>query len=77
MNNTPDLSPLIKGVFVVVGFAIVLGQYPRLEAWARAQATQAVAWKQSLPYFFQGSARHAHRKAKHAPTYSEDRGAAK
>ena len=50
--QTPDLSPLVKGVIVVVGLAIALGQYPKLETWARAQALEAVAWKQGLPYFF-------------------------
>jgi hypothetical protein len=52
MNTTPDLSPLIKGVLVLIGIAIVLGQYPRLENWARSQALEAVEWKQGLPYFF-------------------------
>jgi hypothetical protein len=52
MNSTPDLSPLIKGVLVLIGIAIALGQYPRLERWARTQALEAVQWKQGLPYFF-------------------------
>lgn len=76
MNNTPDLSPLIKGVFVVVGIAIAIGQYSRLEMWARSQAIEAVAWKEPLPYFFKESAPHS-RKAKHAPADSEERGSAK
>ena len=71
--NTPDLSPLIKGVLVIVGIAIAIGQYPRLEVWARSQAIQAVAWKQPLPYFFQGSATHAHRKAKLSHAESEEK----
>ena len=50
--QTPDLSPLIKGVFVIVGIAISLGQYGRLEHWARKQAMEAVAWREPLPYFF-------------------------
>jgi hypothetical protein len=61
--NFPDLSPLIKGVFVIVGFAIALGQYPRLETWARSQAIEAVSWKQGLPYFFAKPVSHAHGKA--------------
>ena len=52
MNNTPDLAPLIKGVLVIVGIALALGQYPKLETWAREQAIEAVAWKEPLPYFF-------------------------
>jgi hypothetical protein len=64
MNSTPDLSPLIKGVLVVIGISIALGQYPKLERWARTQALEAVAWKQGLPYFFAPSShvgpRHHH-----------------
>jgi len=52
MNTTPDLSPLIKGVLALIGIAIALGQYPKLEHWARSQALEAVEWKQGLPYFF-------------------------
>ncbi len=52
MNSTPDLSPLVKGVMALIGLAIALGQYPRLEHWARTQALEAVQWKQGLPYFF-------------------------
>jgi hypothetical protein len=52
MNTTPDLSPLIKGVLALISIAIALGQYPRLERWARSQALEAVQWKQGLPYFF-------------------------
>ncbi len=55
MNSTPDLSPLVKGVLALMGIAIALGQYPRLEHWARAQALEAVQWKQGLPYFFPAS----------------------
>jgi hypothetical protein len=50
--QTPDLSPLVRGVIVIVGLAIALGQYPNLEKWARTQALEAVSWKQGLPYFF-------------------------
>jgi len=52
MNNTPDLAPLIKSVLAIVGIAFALGQYPKLETWARVEATQAVSWKEPLPYFF-------------------------
>ncbi len=47
-----DLSPLIKGLFPLIAIAISLGQYPKLEHWARAQAAEAIAWKTGLPYFF-------------------------
>lgn len=71
----PDLSPLIKGVIVIVGMAIATGQYGRLESWARVQALHAVAWSEPLPYFFaQPSGMSAHRalrlaqKAAHSKT---------
>jgi hypothetical protein len=50
--QTPDLSPLVKGIIVIVGIAIALGQYPKLERWAKLQAIEAIEWKQGLPYFF-------------------------
>ena len=50
--QTPDLSPLVKGVIARVGLALALGQYGRLERWARTQAMEALAWKEPLPYFF-------------------------
>ena len=62
--QTPDLSPLIKGVFVIVGIAISLGQYGRLEHWARKQAMEAVAWREPLPYFFAQPKASAHHMPK-------------
>jgi hypothetical protein len=50
--QTLDLSPLVKGIIVIVGIAIALGQYPKLERWAKTQALEAIEWKQGLPYFF-------------------------
>jgi hypothetical protein len=50
--QTPDLGPLVRGIIVVIGIAIALGQYPKLERWAKLQAIGAIEWKQGLPYFF-------------------------
>jgi|GEM_PF-2544724 len=47
-----DISPLVKGVMAVIGIAFALGQYPKLEHWARAQAVEAMEWKQELPDLF-------------------------
>jgi len=58
MNNTLDLSGLIKGCFVVIGIAISLGQFGKLEHWSREQAAESIAWKRGLPHFFGGS--HSH-----------------
>jgi hypothetical protein len=55
---TPDLSPLVKGIIVIIGIAVALGQYPKLESWAKGQAIEAVAWKQGLPYFFPQNTHH-------------------
>jgi|GEM_PF-3907369 len=74
MNNVPDLSPFIKGVFVVTSFAIALGQYPKLEAWARKQAIEAVAWKEPHPYFFSSPAHHQHHYLKNPRIHSEGGG---
>jgi hypothetical protein len=54
---------MVKGVLAIIGIAIALGQYPRLERWARVQALEAVQWKQGLPYFFgppHAEAKHHH-----------------
>jgi hypothetical protein len=72
MNSTPDLSPMVKGVLAIIGIAIALGQYPRLERWACVQALEAVQWKQGLPYFF--AAPHAgakHHQANHNEAHSQ------
>ena len=64
--NTPDISPLVKGILGIILLAISFGQYPKLEHWARVQAIQALEWKENLPYFFAGpqSARaHSHHHA--------------
>jgi hypothetical protein len=50
--QTTDLSPLVRGIIVIVGIAIALGQYPKLERWAKTQALEAIEWRQGLPYFF-------------------------
>ncbi len=47
--RTPDIAPLIQGVFVLIAIAVGLGQYPRLEHWARAQALGAMQWEQPFP----------------------------
>ena len=65
--SIPDISPLVKGVLAVVALSIALGQNPKLEHWARAQAIQAMEWKEGLPYFFSASsattmANHGHVK---------------
>jgi hypothetical protein len=75
MNTTPDLSPLVKGVLVLIGIAIALGQYPRLERWARSQALEAVQWKQGLPYFF--DAAHAESNHRHIHSFKTHDGGIK
>jgi hypothetical protein len=50
--NTPDISALLRGVLAIVMLAIAIGQYPRLERWARSRAVEALEWKEGLPYFF-------------------------
>jgi hypothetical protein len=52
MMQTPDLSPLVRGIIVIIGIAIALWQYTKLERWAKLQAIEAIEWKQGLPYFF-------------------------
>ena len=49
--NIPDLSPLIKGVLVIVGIAIAIGQYPRLEVWARSQAIGSCVERAASVFF--------------------------
>ncbi len=56
-----DISPLIKGVMAIIGIALALGQYPRLEHWAREQATQALEWRQELPDLFPEAQINGHR----------------
>ncbi len=43
-----EIGSLVSGLLVVIGIAIGLGQYPRLERWAREQAIEAMEWKQGL-----------------------------
>jgi hypothetical protein len=50
--NTPDLSPLVKGIVALIGVALALGQFGNLEQWASNQAMEAIMWKKPLPYFF-------------------------
>ena len=52
MSNALDLSSLIRGLLAVIGIAIALGQYPKLEYWSREQAAESIAWKHGLPHFF-------------------------
>lgn len=59
--QTPDITPLVKGAIAIVGLALALGQYGRLEQWARTQALHAVAWPEPLPYFFAQPGVSAHR----------------
>ncbi len=47
-----DISPLVKGLLVVIGISLAVGQYGRLEHWARKQAVEALVWSRPLPYFF-------------------------
>ena len=63
--RTPDIGSLVTGLLAVVGLALALGQYGRLEAWARAQAIEAMAWKQGLPYFFAPVGRPSHKARPH------------
>jgi hypothetical protein len=50
--KTPEIGSLVSGIIAIVGIAISIGQYGRLESWARHQAMEAMAWKRGLPYFF-------------------------
>ena len=65
--RTPDIGSLVTGILAVVGIALALGQYGRLETWARNQAIEAMSWKRGLPYFFApvGNPRHKAMKAGH------------
>jgi hypothetical protein len=62
-----DINSLVAGILAIIGFAIGIGQYGRLEAWARNQAMEAMMWKRGLPYFFAPARKHGHRAAKGAP----------
>jgi hypothetical protein len=50
--NSVDISPLVKGLLVVIGIAIATGHYSELQSWARREAAEALMWRQPLPYFF-------------------------
>jgi hypothetical protein len=42
-----DIFPLVRGLLIVIGISIALGQYGQLEAWARKEAVHAMqpnAW---------------------------------
>ena len=69
MNSTLDLTALIRGLFVVIGMALAVGQYPNLEHWARGQAAESIAWKRGLPHFFGGV--HADKNHKHRRSDSD------
>jgi hypothetical protein len=66
--NAPDLSPLVKGSLALIGIALTLGQFGKLETWARHQAVEAVAWKQPLPYFFASKPRDTKKHHPHPKT---------
>jgi hypothetical protein len=50
--RAPDISPLVKGALMIVLLSLSIGQFEALEKWARAQAIEALAWREPLPYFF-------------------------
>jgi hypothetical protein len=50
--NSVDISPLVKGILVVIGIAIATGHYGDLQTWTRGEAAEAVMWRRPLPYFF-------------------------
>ena len=56
--QTPDISPLVKGAFVIIAVFMSIGQYSALEKWAREQAIAALEWKEPLPDFFAERGRH-------------------
>ena len=60
--RTPEIAPLVQGVMAIIGLALMLGQYPKLERWAQLHAAEALMWQRPLPYFF---AVPASRPAKH------------
>ena len=64
MNNAIDVSPLIRGLLAIIGIAVAIGQYPKLDHWAREQAAESFAWKQGLPHFF-GDVRHHSKPRRH------------
>jgi hypothetical protein len=66
--QTPDISPLVKGALAIIGLALALGQYGRLEHWARTQALHAVAWREPLPSFFAPPGASGHRAPRAAPS---------
>jgi hypothetical protein len=51
--NSADISPLVKGILVVIGIAIATGHYGDLQNWARHEAIEALMWRRPLPYFFE------------------------
>ncbi len=46
-----EIGSLITGLLVIIGIALAVGQYPRLERFARAQAAQALRGWQPHPFF--------------------------
>jgi|GEM_PF-2767352 len=56
-----DIAPLVKGIISIIGIALALGQYPKLEHWAREQAIEAMKWKQDLPDLFPEAELHGQR----------------
>lgn len=66
--NPPDISPLVKGAIALVGIALTLGFYGKLEHWARNEALEAIEWKEPLPYFFASPYHASHKARSHAHT---------
>ena len=51
-----DLTPLIRGLLVVIGISIVLGKYGALQKYARQEAVASLqGW--NSPVFFPGAYR--------------------
>ncbi len=62
-----DIGSLIAGLLVIVGIALAMGQYPRLERFAREQAVLALRGWEPQPFFVKAkdtSDRGRSRKAK-------------
>ncbi len=49
--RAPEIQLLVTGLLAVIGIAIGIGQYGKLEVWARHQAFEAMQWKGDLPVF--------------------------
>ena len=45
------MTELIRGITSLVLLSVALGQYPRLERWARHEAMRALVWEATPPFF--------------------------